>query len=182
MCRKYLRVSEMLILGSMVHLRSEIPIESRPPVAQSQLLHRESVSGEFVEAFRNTVVPSNIVQEASTNAIQGAVSSTHQVRKPTQSPHGSRVPLLEEFPPNAQYIQSQSQYPDPQNVQPQHSHPKTLPQQHTAPVRPRKTSYFGYNLSTLENPIPLSSLPSKNHGDTIGTIPTPSLLTQTASP
>lgn len=182
MCRKYLRVSEMLILGSMVHLRSEIPIESRPPVARSQLLHRESVSGDFQEAFGNTVIPSNIVQEASTNAIQGALSTTHQTQEPTQSSHRSRVPFLEESSPNAQHIQSQSQYSYPQHVPPQCPHPKPPSQQQVAPILPRKTSYFGHNPSTPENLIPLSSLPSKNPGETIGSVFFTFPLTKTASP
>lgn len=40
--RKYLRVSELLVIESMTHLKSLIPIQCRPPVAQSQLLNRES--------------------------------------------------------------------------------------------------------------------------------------------
>ena len=39
--RKYLRVSELLIIDSMTYLKSYIPIQCRPPVARSQLLNRE---------------------------------------------------------------------------------------------------------------------------------------------
>ena len=172
MYRKYLRVSEMLILRSMIHLRSEIPIESRPPVARSQLLHRENVSGDFPEPFQNTVIQSNVVKDASTNDIQVRVSTTHQTHESNQSLHSSRVPCKEQSPPNVQYIQSQN--PESQNVLAQCSHPRDPSQQVNVAPTTRKTSYYGYNPSTPANPLPLSSLSSKAHGDTIGYSP-PSL-------
>src|ERR1700731_1312701 len=47
--RKYIRVSEILIVDSMLHLRSDTPIQCRPPVAQSQLANRENTSSEPME-------------------------------------------------------------------------------------------------------------------------------------
>src|SRR5271154_5193274 len=149
----------MLVLDSMVHLRSEIPIEPRAPVARSQLLNRQSVSGDFQEPFHNTVIPTHDMRDTSTYAVQGAVSTSHQTQDPTQSPHAIRIPLLEELPPNPQHVPTQ--YSGPQNLPQQCSQYEHLSQQHTIPPPPRKTAYFGYNSTTPENPIPLSSLPSK---------------------
>jgi hypothetical protein len=39
----------MLIMDSMVHVRSDTPIQCRPPVAQSQLVNREIISDEPIE-------------------------------------------------------------------------------------------------------------------------------------
>src|SRR5271170_8178829 len=112
----------MLILESMVHLRSEIPIESRAPVARSQLLNRQSFSGDFQEPFHNTVIPTHDMRESSTYAVQGAVSTSRQTQSPTQSPHATRIPLLEELPPNPQRVPTQ--YRSPQNLPQQCSQPQ----------------------------------------------------------
>ena len=39
----------MLIIDTMVHLKSEIPIQCRPPVARSQIANREYTSGESLQ-------------------------------------------------------------------------------------------------------------------------------------
>jgi hypothetical protein len=165
MCRKYLRVSEMLVLDSMVHLKSEIPIESRAPVARSQLLNRQSVSGELQEPFQSTVIPTHDMRESSTYVVRGR-STFHQTQGATLSPHDTRIPLIEELPPNPQHVSTQ--YPVLQKT-PQQCSQQHVSQHHPAPPPPRKTSYYGYNPATPENLTPLSSLPSKTPGDTIGT-------------
>src|SRR5271155_2121112 len=97
----------MLVLDSMVHLRSEIPIESHDPVARSQLLNRQRVSGDFQEPFHNTVIPTHDMRDTSTCAIQGAVSTSHQTQDPTQSPQAVCIPLLNELPANPQHVPMQ---------------------------------------------------------------------------
>src|SRR5271170_7732731 len=45
----------------MLHLRSEVPIQSRPPVARSQIANRENVSAESLHEnkVQNTIIPTH---------------------------------------------------------------------------------------------------------------------------
>jgi hypothetical protein len=151
----------------MIHLRSEIPIQRRSPVAQSQIANRENVSGECIQGTQ----------------LQGTTIPTHAVGNDFQHQTiiSSKSQSLSQNPCNSSL--------SPQTVRsPVNNHPETLslktsysgaaPTQcsHSSYEHPtlsyvRITTTFGYNPATAENLIPLSSLYSKSHGDTIGNLP-----------
>ena len=147
----------------MVHLKSEIPIQCRPPVARSQIANREYTSGESLQEtmIHNTIIPTHDVTEVSVghgnfvphpsseNRFQGQFVSPQVVEKPV-SPE--MLPLTNPAP-NVQLHNSRSQYPS---------------QQYTEPPNPRIPACFGYDPATVEHLIPLSALGSKKHGETIG--------------
>ena len=153
----------MLIIDTMVHLKSEIPIQYRPPVARSQIVNRENTSGESLleTMVHNTVIPTHDVTAASVghgdsvpdpsseNRFQGQFTSPQVVRE-LASPE---MLLLTTSAPNMQLQHSHSQHPS---------------QQYTGPPNLRIPACFGYNPATAEHLIPLSALGSKRHGQSIG--------------
>src|SRR5947207_14280228 len=107
----------MLIVDTMVYLKSDTPIQCRPPVARSQIASRENTTGETLQetTVHNTIIPTHDVTEVfvdqgnsfnhtlSENRFQGQFASPQVVQ--------NRV-LPEIFPvPSAQLHHSQSQYP-----------------------------------------------------------------------
>ena len=141
----------MLIIDTMTHLISETPIHVRPPVAQSQLAHRESVPGE-----NGTPVSPAL----GSHHLQIAVGS---IPDPTtrQSPT---------FP--SQLPQSNNVSPVRHFTQPTSSHYYQLPlpsQHYEGPEVSRVTASFGYDPSSPENIVALSALPSFKHASNIGT-------------
>ena len=167
MCRKYLRVSEMLVIDTMLHLRSELPIQCRPPVARSQIINRENMSGE---SLRETTQ-------------QPTAIATHNITQdPASAPPGSQHPILSAlgqasqssqlirtvWSPNAQRPSTNVSF-HPPTSQPYHTQNEFLFRQQATPQF-HKASHFGYNSATSENLLPLSSLSSKNHLDNFGTL------------
>jgi hypothetical protein len=160
----------------MVHLLSQTPIQCRPPVAQSQLAHRENTSSESLHdattVVTTTVIPTRELEDGNSYIPVPTQAGSQNVQTQTISPSAIQMPTqFNSFnpPPNFQPQQSQVI---------QSSVPSSAP--YASPFQPRKTTSFGYNPSTAENFIPLSSLPSKTHGDHIG-ISSMNFLTQTAS-
>lgn len=139
----------------MVHLKSEIPIQCRPPVARSQIDNRENTSGESLQETmdHDTVIPTHDVTAVSVSHgnFVPHPSSENRFQGQFQSPQVFRKSVsLETLPltspaPNVQLQHSQSQYPIP-----------------------RIPACFGYDPATSEHLIPLSELGSKNHGEIIG--------------
>jgi hypothetical protein len=165
-CRKYIRVSEMLVIDTMLHLRSELPIQCHPPVARSQIINRENMSGD---SLRET-------------AQQPTAISTHNLTQdPASAPPGSQKPILSGlgqasqssqlnrtvWSPNVQRPSTNVSFHRPTS-QPYHSQNGFRFQQATPQLH--KVSHFGYNSATTENLLPLSSLPSKNHLDNFGNL------------
>jgi hypothetical protein len=161
--RKYLRVSEMLIMDTMTYLLSETPIHIRPPVNQSQLQNRESLPGE------NT---SPVTPRAGTH--EGVTSNT-SLQPGDPMPQAS---LASPVRPVHTYGQSQSPPtaapPATYFTVPTSSHylQPTLPSQRfEVSLELRITASFGYNTQTPENIAPLSHVIAERAGQTIGSIP-----------
>ena len=156
--RKYLRVSEMLIIDTMIYLRSETPIQLPPRVAQSQILNRQETPSENSHEYSALHPTSTGNVDASTTVPPPEYGCAQ-----TES-QGIQVPLET---PEALRTRSQSKLLSPSpNVAQQSLY--ELSSSLTSSVRPSVTANFGYNASTSENLIPLASLTSKSHGDHIG--------------
>jgi len=147
--RKYLRVSEVLVIDTMTHLKSNIPIQCRVPPSRSQLLNRESMSpskdlAQLFPAQQNdtSAQPSNTAS-VKPGGVSRTSLSPHVVRSPVVPPPGSS--------PNCAPSQFQNSLQTGQVIPP--------------PNRP--TSIFGFNPATPEHLIPLSMLQAKKHGDHI---------------
>jgi hypothetical protein len=152
----------MLIIDTMVHLKSEIPIQCRPPVARSQIINRENTSGESLPEtmVHNTVIPTHNVTAVSVDHGNSVTHPNSENRFQGQfvSPQfrelvSPKMLLLTSSAPDTQLQHSHSQYPS---------------QQYTEPPNPRIPACFGYNPATAEHFISLSALGSKRHGQTIG--------------
>jgi hypothetical protein len=160
--RKYFRVSEMLIIDTMVYLKSEIPIQCRAPVARSQIANRENISGESLQEtiVHNTRSPAHDVTDVSVghgNSVPHP-SSENRFQGHLVSPQVFPEPVSPEMLPVTA--------PAP-NVQLEHS-PSQYSSQHPGPPNPRIPACFGYDPATAEYFIPLSMLVSKKHGELIG--------------
>lgn len=138
--RKYLRVSELLLIDTITHLKSNIPIQCRRPVARSQLLNRESVS----PADGLPPAQQSPATSPTSAFLQPAASHTSPSPHTARSPVAKRLPLFESSPNLAS-----SQF------------------QTGRIVRQRIRASFGYNPSTPENLMSLKMLQDKKHGDYI---------------
>ena len=149
----------MLIVDTMLYLKSDTPIQCRPPVARSQITSRENTSGETLQetTVHNTILPTNNATEVfvdqgnsvaytgSENRFQGQFASPQIVQSPV-SPETLPVP-----PAHLHHSQCQYSF-----------------QQYTEPSDQRLSACFGYDPATDEYLIPLAALASKNHGENIG--------------
>lgn len=162
MSRKYIRVSEMLIVDSMMHLRSETPIQCRPPVAQSQLANRENVSGEPMEEQPQII---NVVHhDMDTNiALETTVSSSKESNLP-QALISSQFQRVLVSPQVARSSVNSLITPRPADTQFSQGLAMT---QVTVPPHLRVTASFGYT-PTPESLFPLASLYSRSHGTNFG--------------
>lgn len=157
----------MLIVDSMLHLRSETPIQCRPPVAQSQLANRVVSSGEPMEDeaqqtnmmqdvqddMEDTTAPAPAVLPPNeSNPQQPSISpQTQNASTPPQKVRSSFTSSM--APPTTQYTQFTQASPMTQVTVASHL---------------RKTTTFGYNPSSTEKLQTLSSLFDKSHGNVIG--------------
>lgn len=146
----------------MVHLRSETPIQCRPPVAQSQLVNREIVSSEPTEES----LPPAINQEIDTHAafpteasanlsptkeiLQHQTLLSPQLHRDLQTPQRLRSSPINSTGAETRFTQAM---------------PMT---QVSLPAHLRVTASFGYFPSTTELLLPLASLPPHNHGTMFG--------------
>jgi len=161
--RKYLRVSELLIIDTMTYLRSETPIHIQPPVNQSQLQYRESIPSE------NTSPP---VETLDTREVQTA-STALQVREPIPQPITPGFPsqLLQARDLIVSQNVETSAANDFSHPSSSHYHQPTLPAQHHSDSSVnRVTSSFGYRPDTPENIVPLSRISSIGPGSTVGIV------------
>jgi hypothetical protein len=161
--RKYIRVSEMLIVDSMMHLRSDTPIQCRPPVAQSQLANRENTSSEPMEDVSHQPDMKLEEMDTTTTALEPATLPQNQSTLPQQpltSPENQNIP---HSPQIARSLLTSSMESQPT----QYSQGLAMTQV-AVPPHLRVTTSFGYNPTTPENLRPLESLYSKNHKQTIG--------------
>src|SRR2546423_4304288 len=138
----------MLIVDSMVHLRSDTPIQCRPPVAQSQLLNRELSPSEPTEEH----LPPPVNQEMDTHAISTTSTSTNisparEILQPQPQPQ----PLL------SPHLHRTLETSQKQRSSPIHSMATGTPftqampiTQVTLPPHLRVTTSFGYCSSTTE--------------------------------
>lgn len=155
--RKYLRASEMLIIDTMTYLISETPIHVRPPVAQSQLAHRESLPGENATPVSPAI---------GSHHLQTAVS----VMPDATTGQTFAQPASPTFP--SQLPQSNSVSPVRHFTQPTSSHYYQLPlpsQHYEGPEVSRAMASFGYDPSSPENIVALSALPNLKHASNVGT-------------
>jgi hypothetical protein len=142
----------------MTHLRSEFPIQCRPPpVANSQLANRENISGENVEdiGFDQTVMQMDNVSNLP--------PMVFEFRSPSQNNIQPQVPSFQVVP---MAVPEETMFVRPVTSQPLHS--SHLSQHNTQLPPPRTTLSFGYNPATTESLIPLSALLSKKHKETVG--------------
>lgn len=148
----------MLVIDTMVHLKSEIPIQCRAPVARSQLASRKNISFESLQA---TVV-NNTVHDV-TEASAGHGNSVHQFSLESRFGRQLASPPVVQKPVSPDMLTVITPAPD---VQLQHSgYPS---QKYAEPPNPRIPTCFGYDPTTAEHLITLSALDSKQHGETIG--------------
>ena len=154
----------MLIVDSMMYLRSETPIQCRPPVAQSQLANREDVSSEPNMEEQPQII--NVVQhDMDTNiALETTVSSS----KESNLPQSLICPQFQRVLVSPQVARSSvNSLITPRPTDAQFSQGLAMTQV-TVPPHLRVTASFGYT-PTPENLFPLASLYSKSHGTNFGT-------------
>jgi hypothetical protein len=143
----------------MTHLRSEFPIQCRPPlVANSQLADRENISDENVEDIG---IDQAVMQMDNVSNLPPMV---FEFRSPSQQNIQPQVPSFQVAP---MAIPEETMFVRPP-VTSQPSHSFHLSQHNTQLPPPRTTLSFGYNPATTESLIPLSALPSKKHKETVG--------------
>lgn len=157
----------MLVIDTMLHLRSEVPIQNRPPVARSQLINRENISDESLReaVYPQTTIATHNFGQASSQAPPLRPDSQHLIRpssQVSQSPHLNRTLSSPEMQRSSINV-----YFPPSASAPRYTQTNLLSQYHVTP-NIRKTSSFGYNPATTENLLTLSSLSSKNHGEAFG--------------
>jgi hypothetical protein len=155
-------------MDSMVHVRSDTPIQCRPPVAQSQLVNREIISDEPIEEQLLPTVNQMDTDPAFQTVETANMSSQNELcfQQPLLSPHLQRDFQISQ-PLHSSQIKAMAG--DTQFTQAMPMTP--LP----VPAHLRITASFGYSPSTPESLLPLASLPSHNHGAMFG-IPERSLL------
>ena len=153
----------MLVIDSMTHLLSEIPIQCRPPVARSQLDNRVHSSSESPRCTRmhNTIAPTRQVDGSSHSV---PIDST--IHDPTQ--HFHQLTQISSLTRNSEISADMQSNPFGSQNFPSSHYSQHSSQQRTAIVTAGVTTSFGYNPDTAANPIPLSALFSVNPGDTIG--------------
>lgn len=150
----------MLIINTMVHLRSEIPIQCRPPVANSQLANRENISGENLPGTvsNDTTMPPDGVVGPAHGVSTFRSTSGNNFQQEIAPQQVVQLPVILEVLPFSNRPPDRSQS----------FHSSYASHQNTRPSHPLITSSFGYNPTTVESLIPLSALPSKNHNKPIG--------------
>jgi hypothetical protein len=160
----------MLVIDTMLHLRSEVPIQCRPPVARSQIINRENISGESLRetAYQQTTIATHNLVQGPSQASHIQPGSQYPIRPgsqvSSQSPHLNKTMSSPEIQGPSVVVN----YP-PCTTESYHTQTKLL-SQYPDMAYVRKTSSFGYNPATTENLLTLSSLASKNHGDPFGTL------------
>jgi hypothetical protein len=155
----------MLVIDTMLHLRSEVPIQCRPPVARSQIVNRENMSCESLRetAHQPTAIATHNLSEDPSSAPPGA---QHSILSGFGRASQSSLLNRTVWSPNVQRPSTNLSF-HPPTSQPYHTQNEFIFQQRLTP-QIRKTSCFGYNSATTENLLPLSSLSSKNHLDNFG--------------
>jgi hypothetical protein len=174
--RKYLRVSELLVIDSMTHLKSLIPIQCRPPVAQSQLLNRESTEPATSPAPEPLPLPAP--QALHPPPADGFVHPATTL----PSPHAARSPLIQRthsLPVTSPMVKSET--PSTRRTisarEPSSSvfTPGLGPSQFQNSLQPRqflggarrRPMAFGFNSTTPENIVSLAELQKREHKDRI---------------
>src|SRR5579859_1550163 len=145
MSRKYIRVSEMLIVDSMIHLRSDTPIQCRPPVAQSQLANRVASSGEPMEEVgQQTNLMQDVEDDVDTSIVPAPALSPLNESNVQQPSPSAQVKAVSTSPQIIRSSFNTSVAPPPTHSQSTPFTQAPAMTQVTVPAHLRRTTSFGY--------------------------------------